>query len=184
MEGPSTPNALFEPAQYTKLLRSAVSLMLTPGNGVEGVIFPKFPTLGLIPSPNPAAQTGYNRFRAEGVAAWNRIAEKMTTYFPGEVMYFPIGSSILLDGHYSSWLPSEGDPNAPPASWVRVRKLDNVHLCPEGSARLGDAVLANMTALFGLAPAGTQWAQGEWTTDPDFNDPPGACPDDHPPSAP
>ena len=181
MAGPSTPNALYQPEQYTKLLRGAVSLMLTPGNGVEGVIFTQYPGLGLIPNPSPGTQTAYNRLRAEGVAAWNRIAEKMTTFFPGQVMYFPIAGSIQVDGHYSAWLPPQGDPHAPSTAWVRVRKLDNVHLCPEGSARLGNAVLANMTALFDLGPAGTQWAQGAWTTDPDFNDPPGACPDDHPP---
>ena len=184
MGGPTTPNALFEPARYTQLLRAALSLMLTPGNGVDGVILTQFPPSGLIPSSDPASQTAYNRYRTAGLNAWNRIAEKMTTFFPGRVMYFPIASSILLDGRYSTWLPPEGDPHAAPASWVRVRKLDNVHLCAEGSARLGNAVLANMTTLFGLAPAGTAWAQGAWTTDPDFNDPPGACPDDHPPSHP
>jgi hypothetical protein len=25
------------------------------------------------------------------------------------------------------------------------------------------------------------WSQGSWTSDPNFNNPPGACPDDHPP---
>ena len=62
-----------------------------------------------------------------------------------------------------------------------MRKLDNVHLCPEGSARYADALLADMTAVFGLAPAAGDWSQGSWTRDPNFNDPPGACPDDHPP---
>jgi peptidoglycan/LPS O-acetylase OafA/YrhL len=181
-EGPTKPNALHEPVQYQRLLRRAVSVMLTPGNGVEGVIFTQFPPSGLIPSPDPAAQTTYNRYRAEGVVAWNDIAERMSTFFPGQVMYFPLADSILLDGHYSTWLPPEGDPHAPLSSWIRVRKEDNVHLCPEGSARYGAAVLADMTALFRLAPAGTAWAQGAWTTDPDFNNPPGACPDDHPAS--
>ena len=61
-----------------------------------------------------------------------------------------------------------------------MRKLDNVHLCPEGSARYADALLADMTAVFRLAPATGDWSQGSWTSDPDFNNPPGACPDDHP----
>jgi hypothetical protein len=179
-EGPTTPNALSQPAQYTRLLRRAVSTMLTPGNGVEGIIFTQFPLSGLIPSPDPARQTSYNQYRAEGVTAWNQIAETMTNYFPGKVMYLPLADSILLHGRFSAWLPPENDPRAPLTSWIRVRKLDNVHLCPEGAARYGDAVLADMTSLFDFAPAGTGWAQGAWTTDPDFNDPPGACPDDHP----
>jgi hypothetical protein len=115
------------------------------------------------------------------VVAWNKIAATMPTDFPGRVMYLPLASSILLDGHYSTWLPPEGRPHAPSSQWIRARKLDNVHLCPEGSARYGDALLADMTSLFGLAPATPGWAQGSWTSDPDFNDPPGACPDDHPP---
>ena len=180
--GPTTPNALHQPAQYEQLLHSALSEMLTPGNGVEGVIFTQFPISGLIASTNPSVQASYSRSRAQGVVAWNDIAKNMTTLFPGRVMYFPVADAILLDGHYSAWLPPEGDPHVPPSEWTRVRKLDNVHLCPEGSARYGAAVLGDMTTLFGLAPGGTAWAQGSWTTNPNFNNPPGACPDDHPAS--
>jgi peptidoglycan/LPS O-acetylase OafA/YrhL len=179
--GPTTPNALHQPKQYTALLRSAVATMLAPGNGVEGVIFTAFPESGDIAASNPADQAAYNKERWDGVVAWNAIAEKMTSYFPGRVMYFPLAGSVLLDGEYSAWLPPEGAPHAPSSAWIRVRKLDNVHLCPEGSARYADALLADMTSVFGLAPADGNWSQGAWTSDPDFNDPPGACPDDHPP---
>jgi hypothetical protein len=179
--GPTTPNALHQPAQYTNLLRRAVSTMLTPGNGVEGVIFTEFPQSGNIPAANPANQAAYNRERRAGVTAWNDIAKKMTTYFPGRVMYFPVADSVLLNGKVSAWLPPEDHPHAPNSLWLRVRKLDNVHLCPEGSARYADAVLADATSVFHLSPASADWSQGTWTTDPNFNDPPGACPDDHPP---
>ena len=179
--GPTTPNALHQPVQYTSLLRRAVSTMLTPGNGVEGVVFTQFPQSGDLAADNPADTASYNKERHAGVVAWNDIAQKMTSEFPGRVMYFPLADSIMLHGKYSAWLPPEGDPHAPSIQWIRVRKLDNVHLCPEGSARYADALLADMTAVFRLAPAATNWSQGSWTTDPDFNDPPGACPDDHPP---
>jgi hypothetical protein len=178
-EGPTTPNALHQPAQYERLLSSAVSLMLTPGNGVEGVIFTEFPPSGTLVATSAVS----NRQREAGVVAWNVIAERMTRLYPGRVMYLPLADSILLHGRFSTWLPPEGAPHAPPAQWTRVRRLDNVHLCPEGSARLGNAVLADMTAIFGLAPAGASWAQGSWISNPNFNDPPGACPDDHPPSS-
>jgi hypothetical protein len=180
--GPTTPNALHQPQQYTKLLERAVSTMLAPGDGVEGVVFTQFPESGVIPSSNPADQASYNRERWDGVIAWNDIAEKMTRIFPGRVMYFPVASALLLHGQYSAWLPPEGDPDAPSGDWIRVRKLDNVHLCPEGSARYADALLADMTAVFHLAPAVGDWSQGSWVTDPNFNNPPGACPDDHPPT--
>jgi peptidoglycan/LPS O-acetylase OafA/YrhL len=179
--GPTTPNALHQPVQYENLLRRAVSTMLTPGNGVEGVIFTQFPQSGDLAAANPADTASYNTQRRAGVVAWNTIAEKMTSVFPGRVMYFPLAGSIMLHGTYSAWLPPEGAPHAPSDQWIRVRKLDNVHLCPEGSARYADALLADMTAVFRLAPAATNWSQGSWTTDPDFNNPPGACPDDHPP---
>ena len=155
--------------------------MLAPGNGVEGVIFTQFPQSGDLAAANPADTASYNKERRAGVIAWNNIAEKMTSDFPGRVMYFPMADSVMLHGKYSAWLPPEGDPHAPSDQWIRVRKLDNVHLCPEGSARYAAALLADMTAVFRLAPATGDWSQGAWTTDPDFNNPPGACPDDHPP---
>ena len=138
--GPTTPNALHQPVQYTKLLRRAVATMLTPGNGVEGVIFTEFPQSGDIPAANPADQAEYNRERRAGVTPWNDIAAKMTSSFPGRVMYFPLADSVLLHGKSSAWLPPEGDPHAPSSAWIRVRKLDNVHFCPEGSARYADAL--------------------------------------------
>jgi peptidoglycan/LPS O-acetylase OafA/YrhL len=181
--GPTRPNALHQPAQYTTLLRHAVATMLTPGNGVEGVIFTQFPESGNIPAANPANQVAYNKARWAGVTAWNNIAKKMATYFPGQVMYLPIASSVMLDGdRVSAWLPPEGNPRAPKDQWIRVRKLDNVHLCPEGSARYANALLADLTDVFKLAPVQGDWAQGAWVLDPNFNDPPGACPDDHPPA--
>jgi hypothetical protein len=113
--------------------------------------------------------------------AWNNVAKQMAKDFPGRVMYFPLADSVLLDGRYSPWLPPEGDSKAPKSAWLRVRRLDKVHLCPEGSARYGAALLADMTQVFGLAPTTGDWSQGSWTSDPNFNDPPGDCPNDHPP---
>ena len=62
-----------------------------------------------------------------------------------------------------------------------MRKLDNVHLCPEGAARYADALLSDLGNIFKLSPANPAWPTGTWTTNPDFNNPAGACPDDHPP---
>ena len=179
--GPTTPNALHQPTQYTRLLRRAVATMLAPGNGVEGVIFTQFPQSGALPASSPAQQASYNKERSDGVVAWNDIARGMTKDFPGRVMYFPLADSVLLDGKFSPWLPPENDPHAPSSQWIRVRKLDKVHLCPEGSARYAAVLLADTTKVFGLGPASADWSQGSWTSDPNFNDPPGACPDDHPP---
>ena len=178
--GPTKPNALHEPAAYTALLKRAVGVMLTPGDGVDGVVFTQFPLSGAVQAANPADDKAYDQERLDGLNAWNAIAKKMVSSFPGKVMYLPVASSLLLHGRFSSWLPPLGDPGAPKDQWIRARKLDNVHLCPEGSARYADAILSDLTAIFGLTPAASSWTQGAWTTDPDFNDPPGACPDDHP----
>lgn len=140
------------------------------------MIFTQFPTEGVVPG-----QAATTRERREGNVAWNAAAAKMTTSFPGRVMYLPMGGSVLFKGKFSTWLPPEGDQRAPKDAWIRARKLDLVHLCPEGSARYADALLTDMTALFGFAPASVDWSQGSWTSNPDYNDPPWACPDDHPP---
>ena len=95
----------------------------------------------------------------------------MTSDFPGRVMYFPLADSVLLDGKYSAWLPPEGDPHAPSDQWIRVRKLDNVHLCPEGSARYAAALLTDMTSVFRLAPAAGDWSQGPLDVGPGLQQP-------------
>jgi hypothetical protein len=180
-DGPTTPNALHQPSRYTALLKRFLRVVLTPGDGVDGVIFTEFPPSGTIPAADPANQAVYNAARVKGNNAWNAIAAAMPAAFPGRVMYLPLADSILLDGHFSSWLPPIGQPQAPRPAWLRVRKLDNVHLCPEGSARYADALLTDLSSLLHLAPAAADWPEGPWTADPDFNDPPGACPNDHPP---
>jgi peptidoglycan/LPS O-acetylase OafA/YrhL len=179
-DGPTTPNALDQPVQYTALLKRFVRVALTPGNGVDGVIFTQFPAIGVIPNPSLAIQTSYNKMRTAGTIAWNDIAAEMPAAFPGRVMYLPLADSILLGGRFSSWLPPPGQPHAPADQWTRVRKLDNVHLCPAGSARYANALLSDMRALFRLTAANPDWTAGNWASDPDFNDPPGSCPDDHP----
>jgi peptidoglycan/LPS O-acetylase OafA/YrhL len=178
--GPTRPNALHQPAAYAALLRRALRVMLAPGDGVEGVIFTPVPTDGNVKVPAGENKAVLTRERAEGTRAWNAIASEMATSFPGRVMYLPVATSLLVDGRYSIWLPPMGDPAAPKATWIRARKLDNVHLCPEGSAYYANAILSDLTRIFGLPTAAADWSSGAWTADPDYNNPPGACPDDHP----
>ena len=59
--------------------------------------------------------------------------------------------------------------------------IDRVHLCPPGVVRYSSAVLADLQRLFDLPAAQGAWYAGSWTSDPRYNDPPGTCPDDHPP---
>jgi peptidoglycan/LPS O-acetylase OafA/YrhL len=178
--------ALVRPADYLVTLRRAVKEMLTPGDGVAGVIFIEFPPTGPVLNFSltaaAAAQTkAADKRRAEGERVWNSMIEALPRAFPGRVMYLPLASSVLLDGKFATWLPPSLHTSAPKSEWVRARMVDDVHLCPVGVMRYSDALLTDMTGLFHLKTATTRWWDGPWTTSPVYNDPPGSCPDDHPP---
>jgi len=172
--------ALQRPKGFTRLLETAISLMLGPGR-VDGVIFMEFPPTGPVLAPTPAQAQAADATRAAGEAAFNRIVRLMPDVFPGKVMYLPVASSVLLHGKFTPWLPPPTDPRAPKSQWVRVRKVDNVHLCPAGVARYADALLADLSGIFHLPPASPGWSTQAWTRDHRYNTPPGSCPDDHPP---
>ncbi len=182
-EGPAIhrgPCALQAPAAYKAELEAAVRLMLG-SPGVAGVIFLQFPLLGPVPAPTPSIEREETDARLAGESAWSHIVASLPAVFPRRVMYLPVGASLLWHGRFSPWLPPETDPNAPPSRWVRVRMVDNVHLCPAGVVRYTDALLADMTALFHLPRARPSWWRGAWTSSSRYNTPPGSCPADHPP---
>ena len=58
---------------------------------------------------------------------------------------------------------------------VPVRKLDNLHVCAAGSALLGEAVLVELTAQWGLPPPDPSWVDGDWRSNPVYTDPPEGC---------
>jgi peptidoglycan/LPS O-acetylase OafA/YrhL len=175
------PCALQEPVDYKHELEQAVRLMLSPGDGVSGVIFAQYPLLGPLKASTGPDQRAAGADREAGEAAWQEIVASMPSEFPRRVMYLPVGSSVLLQGRFSAWLPPSTRPAAPRSQWVRVRMEDEVHLCPAGVTRYADAILADLTAIYRLAPASPRWWDGSWVDDPGYNDPPGSCPDDHPP---
>jgi peptidoglycan/LPS O-acetylase OafA/YrhL len=177
--------ALDHPAQYKRVLGQFVRVVLAPGDGVRGLVFQQFPTPGPVVGDASAGQTAADTAsRAAGVAAWNRIAASMTSVFPGRVMYFPVAPAVELHGRYSTWLPTDGRASQPPADWVRVRMVDNVHLCPAGATLYTDALLADLSSLFHLPPPAPDWSAGAWTDDPRFSHSAGLsstpCPADHP----
>jgi hypothetical protein len=175
------PCALEEPVAYKHELEQAVRLMLAPGNGVSGVIFTQYPLLGPVETGTPAQRRRQDQARTAGELAWQNIVRSLPGVFPAKVMYLPVGTSVLLNGAFSSWLPPTVSPHAPRSQWVRVRMVDDVHMCPAGVVRYATALLADLTTLYHLAPASPGWENGSWTLDPRYRDPPGSCPDDHPP---
>jgi len=170
-QGHRGPCALQDPAAYKAELEEAIRLMLNV-RGVSGIIFLQFP-------PGTAEKMS----TLAGINAWYKVVESMPSVFPGRVMYLPVGTSLLWHGHFTAWLPPANDPHAPLSRWVRVRMIDEVHMCPAGVVWYSDAVLADLTALFGLPAASPAWWRGSWTRNARYNSPPGACPADHPPGA-
>jgi hypothetical protein len=57
------------------------------------------------------------------------------------------------------------------------RKRDLIHVCPSGAARFALWLSTELDRRFdGVAPApATDWATGEWVTDPRYDEPVGAC---------
>jgi len=173
--------AVTDPAGYKKTLEAALGVMLAPGDGVDGLAFVQFPKSG--PDPTAANPVEATKSRVAGQVAWAAIAKSMTKVFPGKVMYLPVASSILLGGRFSPWLPPAGAPHAPQADWVRVRMVDNMHLCPAGVVRYADALLVDLQHLFKLSAATSGWNEQGWINDQRFWSTGGqdACPPDHPP---
>jgi len=172
--------ALEHPAAYKALIEQAVHLILGPG-GADGVIFLQLPTQGPDAGAGESLTNPAVTQAVAGQKAWQSVAESLTTAFPGKVMFLPVGSSVLLDGKYTQWLPTPQHPNAPKTQWQRVRMIDGIHMCPAGVVRYADAVLADLTTLYHLSPAITTWPTQSWTTTPKrFDTPVGSCVDDHP----
>ena len=179
--------AIVRPAEYRVTLRKAVAEMLTPGDGVAGVIFTEFPPTGPVENFSTAASVvarvnAADKRRAEGERAWNAMIEALPREFPGKVMYLPLAPSVLLKGKFSSWLPPGLNTAVPKNEWVRDRMVDDVHFCPAGVVRYSSALLTDMTGLFHLKAARAGWWDKSWISSPVYNEPPGSCPDDHPPS--
>lgn len=175
---------LSDPTGYRKALEAFVRVVLSPGDGVEGILFEQYPVVGPnMGDVNPGAARSQEKSRNAGLEAWSRMVSGLPRLFPGRVMYFPVGSAVTLEGQYTSWLPPPSSPKAPKSKWVRVRMTDNTHFCPAGAARYSDAVLEDMTTLFDL-PAAAGWSTGPWADDPLYYHQSGLssspCPDDHP----
>lgn len=171
--------AAAHPASYTKLINEAVQAMLAPGNGVDGIAFLQFPTVGPLNSIiDPAAREAALQSQNANTRAWTRIVSQLPKQYPGRVTFLPVASSLNLHGQYSAWLPTVS------GGWIRTRNVDNTHLCPAGAAVLGAAVTEQLTPMFNLAPPAPGWINSSWTSDvARYHVPPNGCPDDQPGAA-
>jgi peptidoglycan/LPS O-acetylase OafA/YrhL len=171
--------ALERRQQYSAMLERAVRFLTGPSIGAAGVVFLQYPVQGPGSISDETPTSPKVRSANAGYRAWNQVAASMPVKFPGKVIYLPVAPSVLLDEHFTSWLPPVGMPHAPKNTWVRVRSVDGVHMCPAGIARYADAILADLTSAYHLPPAASGWAAQSWVDSAKFD---GVCPDDHPPS--
>jgi peptidoglycan/LPS O-acetylase OafA/YrhL len=74
----------------------------------------------------------------------------------------------------SLWGPFKYDING---DGIPERKQDGVHVCPQGSALLGNWLAHRLAVLFdGVQPADPAgWAALPWVNDPRYSNPPGTC---------
>jgi hypothetical protein len=167
-----------KPNVYRPRLESAVRTLLTPGDGVEAVILLQFPQAGPATSVSDVS-TRQRHFVQETLQQddWDSAAQQVSQKFPGHALYLTTSQLFAPDGRYLAWFRTP----APDPTWLRARKLDNVHFCPYGAAAFGAVVTEGLTAQLHLPPMKPGWEFGAWIHDHRYNDPLGACPADQPP---
>jgi peptidoglycan/LPS O-acetylase OafA/YrhL len=164
-----------DPVGYSHLVDQALGVLLTPGDGVDGVAIMQLPRSG--PGVNeidPAKRAQQMASIKAGKEAWNSLMAAQASKWPNQYMFLDVASSLEVNGQYSAWLSQPG------GTWVRARKIDDAHFCPTGAAVLGQAMLDRLTPVFHLPGPANGWWAGSWTKNPRYNDPPGACPNDQP----
>jgi hypothetical protein len=165
-----------DPAAYRARVEGDIKMLLTSG-GVELVALVQNPQVG----PNttvtdPVQQEQEWAQKTAQQEAWDTAASQAVKAFPGHAIYLTTEQLFAPDGRFLTWMhTSQG-------TWVRARKLDNIHMCPYGAAVFGALLTDDFTPMLHLSAMKPGWEYGAWTQDPRYNDPPGACPGDQPPA--
>jgi hypothetical protein len=168
--------AELNPQAYLEKLLHAMQYLLAPGTGVQLVVLLQFPQTG--PNPyNVAATTQQTAWALQNKEQneWNELAQEAVAFFPGHALYLQTAPLFAPGNRYLAWNQTAT------GAWLRVRKIDNTHMCPFGAAELGLLVDQDLTPSLGLSPPAPGWELGNWVHDANFNQPAGACPDDQPP---
>ena len=166
-----------DPVGYLGELEHFIATLVAPPDGVALVALVQFPQQGPTDSiTDAAAREQAWTTQTELADDWDRAARLAVAAFPGRAVYLTTQQLFAPDGRFLTWM------RTPAGTWVRARKLDNTHMCPYGAAQFGALVTAELTPLLGLGPLQAGWEFGPWTQDPRYDDPPGACPNDQPPS--
>ncbi|MGH9046376.1 MAG: hypothetical protein ACRDVW_03575 [Acidimicrobiales bacterium] len=168
-----------DPSLYASLLRQALEVWLAPGDGIQLVVLVQFPPVG----PNTYIPATTRRIKSwtevsQEQDEWDHIAQSMVRVFPGHAAYLSTSQVFAPGGRFLTWTRSVT------GKWVRIRQLDNAHLCPYGAAEMGQLVIDDLQPMLGLPTPQPGWQDGSWSGDEQFNigiGGPGACPVDQPP---
>jgi hypothetical protein len=167
-----------EPAAYLALLRQALGVWLAPCDGVALVVLVQFPQIG----PNTLTFQPAQRARLWATLtleqrAWDEDARAVVADFPGRAVYLSTDQLFAPDGRFLTWAALPG------GRFVRMRQVDNIHLCPFGAAAFATLIVDDLETVLGLPAPATGWQFGPWTDDPRYSvgvGGPGACPADQP----
>jgi peptidoglycan/LPS O-acetylase OafA/YrhL len=165
-----------QPQAYLNRLKTAVRVLLTPGNGVQAVVLFQFPQTGPPEAGTDASASAAAWHRqTQQEQNWNELARKATMSFPGHALFLTTDQVFAPDGRYYTWM------RTPAGGWIRARKVDNEHMCPYGAAEFGAVIVAELASQLRLAAMKPGWSTGAWTRATRYNQPAGACPADGPP---
>jgi uncharacterized protein len=73
------------------------------------------------------------------------------------------------DGRFSYYVPG------PDGTLARARKDDGLHMCPDGAALIGEAVVGVAGAWWTLPPIDVSYRSGPWRTEVRYDSPAGSC---------
>lgn len=145
------------PEAFATALREALTMM-TAGN-TKVVMYGVLPSVSAAGKPTAAAM-------GRGTDA---VMSNLANEFAGKVQF--VDTTYLLSPTGAAIYVMDGQ---------RVRKLDLIHICPDGAVRIAIAV-HDVLALSWPVPAPTPgWNTGAWRLAPRYDDPPGACILTHP----
>jgi hypothetical protein len=165
-----------DPRRYLQELEAAMRVLLAPGDGVSAVVLIQFPQTGPAAAiTNPVARLAAWKKETRAQDWWNEVARRAVAAFPGHAIYLTTDQLFAPGGYFYTWFKT------PAGTWVRARKKDNAHFCPYGAAEWGALTTNELTKDLKLPPMKAGWEYGNWTHDPNYNQPAGACPNDQPP---
>ena len=150
-------NAKQTPEALAAALREALTLMTA---GTTKVIM-----FGVLPSLDDAGKPTVRPMNRDA----NPIMQQIVTEFAGEVEYYD--TDLLLSDTGEPVYSVDGR---------RVRKLDLIHICPDGAALIATAVHDALARSWPVPAPAPDWASGTWRGAARYDDPPGACVSTHP----